>query len=73
MTTHCYFLPFDKWEFQPMKNETKRPYDKMVTVVVRLKKLLEQKKSKKLALSFNPKNNLITHKITQWLLSWRLQ
>lgn len=44
MTTHCYFLPFDKWEFQPMKNETKRPYDKMVTVVVRLKKLLEQKK-----------------------------
>lgn len=44
MTTHCYFLPFDKWEFQPMKNETKRPYDKMVTVVVRLKKLLEQVK-----------------------------
>lgn len=44
MTTHCYFQPFDKWEFQPMKNETKRPYDKMVTVVVRLKKLLEQKK-----------------------------
>lgn len=44
MTTHCYFQPFDKWEFQPMKNETKRPYDKMVTVVVRLKKLLEQEK-----------------------------
>lgn len=44
MTTHCYFLPFDKWKFQPMKNETKRPYDKMVTVVVRLKKLLEQEK-----------------------------
>lgn len=41
MTTHCYFQPFDKWEFQPLKNETKRPYDKMVTVVVRLKKLLE--------------------------------
>ena len=44
MTTHCYFLPFNKWEFQPMKNETKRPYDKMVTVVIRLKKLLEQVK-----------------------------
>ena len=44
MTTHCYFQPFDKWEFQPLKNETKRPYDKMVTVVVRLKKLLEQEK-----------------------------
>lgn len=44
MTTHCYFLPFDKWKFQPLKNETKRPYDKMVTVVVRLKKLLEQGK-----------------------------
>ena len=72
MTTHCYFQPFDKWEFQPLKNETKRPYDKMVTVVVRLRKLLEQEKSKKLALSFNPKNNLITHKITQWLLAWRL-
>ena len=44
MTTHCYFQPFDKWEFQPLKNETNRPYDKMVTVVVRLKKLLEQEK-----------------------------
>ena len=43
-TIIIYFQPFDKWEFQPLKNETKRPYDKMVTVVVRLKKLLEQEK-----------------------------